>query len=194
MSVRIKTWSSYAREVIGTGHEKLIILSYPFLNGSAPKMLGECRYTWKTAPWDLGPVLQCLPLDTPLLEQQNTKMWDKNDGAWAVRANSGQKVETKNQQLLLMSSEQKQGAAQALCTGHNLRGGQTTYPPPASRLDTPSLSPEGASLPCLHLLPVFVLHSCGRDSSKTLPDFLIWHLINFYWFRRARRACLVAPW
>ena len=121
-------------------------------------------------------------------------MWDKNDGAWAVRANSGQKIEKKNQQPLLMSSEQKQGAAHAICTGHTLRGGWTTYPPPASRLDTPSLSPEGASLPCLHLLPVFALHSCGRDSSKTLPDFLVWHLINFYWFRRARKACLVARW
>ena len=214
----MKNWSSYARKVIGTGHENWIILSYPFLNGSVPEMLGECKYAWKTAPrptWDARPVLQCLLLDTPLLEQQNAKKLceTKNNCAWATRTNSGQMVETKNQQPLLMGTEQKQGAAHALCTRHRRgaggppahlhpdactrplytappRGRWTTCPPPACRLHTSSLSPEGASSPCSTCYRPLL----SRGSSKTLPEFLSWHLINFYWFRRARRACLAAPW
>ena len=123
--------------------------------------------------WDAGLVLQCLLLDTPLLEQQNAKKLceTKNNCAWATRTNSGQMTETKNQQPLLMGTEQKQGAAHALCTRHHRgsgglpahlqpatctrplhtappRGGRTTCPPPPGRLHTSSLSPEGASLPC----------------------------------------------
>ena len=146
----MKNWSSYARKVIGTGHENWIILSYPFLNGSVPEMLGECKYAWKTAPrrtWDARPVLQCLFLDTPLLEQQNAKKLceTKNNCAWATRTNSGQMVETKNQQPLLMGTEQKQGAAHALCTRHRRgAGGPPAHLQPAACTRPPSPQKEPA--------------------------------------------------
>ena len=70
--------------------------------------------------WALGPfavMLQCLHLDTPLLEQQNTKKLygTKNNCAFSLRANSGQKMQRdqKNQLLLLKLLEQKQVTEQA---------------------------------------------------------------------------------
>ena len=83
-----------------------------------------------TLCWDLGPfeaVLQGLPLDTPLLQQQSTKKLKIT-----ARMRSWGKFWTKDtkrpktQLWPLKSPEQKQGTAHAPCTRHHLRGGQPT--------------------------------------------------------------------
>ena len=89
--------------------------------------------------WDLGPfaeVLQCLHLDTPLLEQQNTKKLygTKNN---CVHAPVGQILDPKDTKRPKNPTatfeeprantgcwEQKQGLEHAPCTQHHLRDGQ----------------------------------------------------------------------
>ena len=81
--------------------------------------------------WD--PLLQCLHLDKPLLQQQNTKKLQgtKNNclcvqlGQIMDKIQKDQKKKEKTQLPLLKSREQKQGTAHAPCTQHHQRGGQT---------------------------------------------------------------------
>ena len=92
----------------------------------------QIKYTplRQAGTWD--PLLQCcLHLDTPLLEQQNTKKLygTKNNCLHAqLRQILDKKYkETKKTQLpLLKSLEQKQGTEHAPCTQHHIRGGQNT--------------------------------------------------------------------
>ena len=72
--------------------------------------------------WD--PSLQCLHLDTPLLQQLNTKKLNTSSWGkfWAPKIQRDQKT----QLPLLKSLEQKQGTTHALYTQHHLRGGQIT--------------------------------------------------------------------
>ena len=85
--------------------------------------------------WDLEPFaarLQCLHLDTPLLEQQDTKKLDvtRNDRACPVGANSEQKTQKdQNTQLTpLKRLRQKQGPGHAPCTQHLQSQGKTPQP------------------------------------------------------------------
>ena len=85
--------------------------------------------------WDLelfAAGLQCLQLDTPLLEQHDTKKLDvtKNNRACPVGANSEQKTQKdQNTQLTpLKSLRQKQGPGHAPCTQHLQSQGKTPQP------------------------------------------------------------------
>ena len=90
--------------------------------------------------WD--PLLQCLYLDTPVLEQQNTeKLYGTENASLPIWANSRPKryKETKKTNYHFFPTttfedpgaktgggEQKQGTAHAPCILHHLRSGQTT--------------------------------------------------------------------
>ena len=88
----------------------------------------------------LGPGTFCLLLDTPFLQQQNTKKryGTKNN---CVDVQLGEimdeiyketkpppqkKTQIKNTTAILKSLEQKPGTEHVPCTQHHLRGGQTT--------------------------------------------------------------------
>ena len=63
------------------------------MNGRSALSLHQKPFWDRPGTWD--PLLQCLHLDPPLLEQQNTKKLHgtKNNCAWAVRANFRQKIQ-----------------------------------------------------------------------------------------------------
>ena len=165
--------------------------------------------------WDrLGPgtlccsaaMLQCLHLDTPLLELQNTeKLYGTKNNC--VHAQLGQILDPKDtkgqktQLPFLKSQEQKLGvrttAEYYACPptlnttkgwAHHLSHhsgptpGHTLTLTPYREWARPSLGSEQGNL-----LLVFA-SSCSRHRSpnKALPEFLVWPLVNFYWLGKAK--------
>ena len=126
--------------------------------------------------WDS--LLQCLHLDTALLKLQNTKklFGVKNNnirGQWGQIPNKRHK-ETKRPNCQFWRAWSK-SRVMCLPFAHNPTWRWSDY------LGHPSgtLSP-GKEPVCLVFAP-----SCGsRGPSKALPEFLVWSLINFYWWRR----------
>ena len=159
--------------------------------------------------WDLGPFaagLQCLHLDTPLLQQQNTKKLSgtKNNCMPAVRVNSGPKryKETKkpNCHFWRAWSKSRGWGPRAGYCAHPLHtpppkgwAKHLSHPSGPTPGHTPTLTPykeqarpsQGANKQG-NLLFVLTAHCCSRGPSKALPEFLVWTLINFYWLRRPR--------
>ena len=163
---------------------------------------------------DLGPsasVLQCLYLGKCLLDQQNTKKpyWTKNSCLHAaVLANSVLKdtKSPKNPKLpLLKNQEQKPdigSKSRVLYTPHALNtpkdwAEHLSHPsdltPGHTRTLTPCKEPAYPSTlgskqgSLLFVFPPF----CSWSSSprKTLPEFLVWSLVNFCWFGEGQE-----PW
>ena len=84
-----------------------------------------------------GPLLQCckcVQLNTPLLELQSAKKWDrsKEQHAWAVGANSGPKDKT--QLPFLKNWGQREGTVHAPCTPrHQGAGNHPSHPSSLTR-------------------------------------------------------------
>ena len=152
--------------------------------------------------WDLGPfaaVLQCLHLDKPLLQQQNTKKLygTKNN---SVHAQLGQilrkkiQKDSKTELPPLKSREQKQGIRNksrvlcmpAACTPLEGWAEHLSRPSSPTPEYTPTLTPyKEPARPALgseqgNLLLVFTPSCDCRGPNKALPEFLVWSLVNFY--------------
>ena len=155
----------------------------------------QIKYTplRQAGTWD--PLLQCcLHLDTPLLEQQNTKKLygAKNNH---VHAQLRQILDKRDQEKYPTATFEEPRAKAGYCA----RPLHTTPPkgwakhlshpsgPIPGRTATltpykeqaPAPSPQGKASKgacCLFSLPP----CCSRGPPKALPDFPVWPLINFY--------------
>ena len=95
------------------------------------RLLWECGLNpqGEAGTWD--PTLQCLHLDSPLLQQQNTKkLYGTKNNCMHVQLGQilDQKIQRdrKIQLPLLRSLKQKQGTAHVPCIQHHLRDEETT--------------------------------------------------------------------
>ena len=135
-------------------------------------------------------MLQCLHLDTPLFQQQNTKKLygTENNCACAAGANSGPKDikrPTNPYCHFLKSQEQKQGT---LCPLHTPPLERWAAGIPSSLIPghTPTLIPHSSG-DLGNLLLVFSLPcSWCRNTDKALAEFLVWPLVNFYWLGKVK--------
>jgi len=137
------------------------------------------------------PLLQCL--DVPL--KTNRKCVPVQLGHILQKTHRAQVPFLKSREQERRVGNKKQGPAHAPCTRGLQRGGQTTKATPqAWLLDTPLPSPHIRNQGALprwvskrgNLLFILTPCFCSRSPKKTLPEFPVWPLINFYWLRRPR--------
>lgn len=141
--------------------------------------------------WD--PWLQCLPLETHLLQQQKTRRLQGWETASCVAGTNDrqQDVSAPKPSYFWGKSRSK---SRVLCVPPALnatkgvgRPPRTCLQPDAGPIPTSSPSPSlsshtsGSKLGCL----LFSLPPtrCSRGPHRALPEFLVCPLINFYWLR-----------
>ena len=168
--------------------------------------LSISKYSINETGWDLGPfaaALQCLHLDTPLLEQQNIEklygtknncvhgqleqILDPKDtkrpkrpnchfwGAWSKNRVSGVK------------------AGYCICPLHTTPpkgwGKHLSHPSGPTPGHIPTLTPYKKEVPLgkqRSLLFVLAPARCSRGPNKALTEFPGWPLVNFYWLGKAK--------
>lgn len=160
------------------------------------RMLLEVRQAWVLGPFVAG--LQCLYLDTPFPEKQNTKKLNYGTTMNHVHSQWGQILDKsckkikKTQLQLLKSLEQKKGVV----SKSRVLGCPLHTPPPKPPLwptsgHAPTLTPYKERVPPQALGsqrtrgPVDSSHPppnpcCNRSPSKALPEFLVGPLVSFY--------------
>ena len=138
------------------------------------------RQAWT---WDL--LLQCMRLDTPLLQQQNTKKLYgiKNNWSKFWTKDTRRPIDTYCRFWRVWS---KCGLLRK-SPAHNItKGGGETPELPFQPDPWTHPYPHSHEEPARPHLREQAL--CSRDPSNALPEFLVWPLVNFYWLRKAKNS------
>lgn len=156
--------------------------SHPSTEAVIWKYMGQRDSSCWERPGTWDPSPQCVRLDTRLLKQQKTeKFITARMSCWGKFRTQNIQRDWKTQLPLLKSLEQKQGPARALLSAPPQ--GQAEHLSPTPRHTPPHI--RSSVVPTLRSEwtrePVFLSWSpgCSRDPSKTLPELLIWALVNF---------------